>query len=52
MTQLAIKQQIKDQISALQKTTANAIKSKASANQYLIDAGIIVKVVKQEKKKK
>jgi hypothetical protein len=41
MTQTEIREQIKEQIAALQRATAKAIKSKKAANKYLVDAGII-----------
>lgn len=43
MTQIAIQQQI----DAIEQATAEALKSKESARQFLIDAGII----KDDKKK-
>ncbi len=41
MTQVAHQQQIKEQMEALDRITANATKSKEAATKYLIDAGII-----------
>lgn len=41
MTQIDIQEQIKEQIAALQRATADATKSKKAANKYLLDAGII-----------
>jgi len=41
MTDIAIKKQISEQIAALDRTTANAVKSKKSANQYLRELGLI-----------
>ncbi len=54
MTQTDIQEQIKEQIAALQRATANATKSKRAANKYLIDAGIIEleKKTKQQNKKR
>jgi hypothetical protein len=41
MTSEAIRKQIEETISALQKTTAKATKSKEAAIKYLVEAGII-----------
>lgn len=47
MTDIAIKNQISEQMKALERTTRNAVKSKESANRYLRDLGLI-----QNKEKK